>query len=163
MKNIDILVLSSILGTTIVGSYVYYLSISSNSLIEKMWVGIEKQYRIIYGVMMVLATIGFLSLMYYALNNSIKEKQQFTILLMLILVPAIFWMGLTYHSLKKNNRSRDVSFVLLMTALGSIGMSLFLHKNKVDEMVQKLFALFTFHVTLLDGIIWNYKYINYVA
>ena len=33
MKNIDILVLSSILGTIILGSYVYYLSIST--LLEK--------------------------------------------------------------------------------------------------------------------------------
>ncbi len=161
MKNINLLVLSSILGVTILGSYVYYLSISSPNLREKMWVGIDKQYTKIYRFMMIMATIGFFALMYYTINNDIKDKQNFTILLLLILIPSIFWMGLTYNSLKKNNRSIIVSLVLLLTALGSIGMSLFLYKNKVDEIVQKLFALFTIHVTLLDGIIWNYNYIKY--
>ena len=161
MKNINLLVLSSILGVTILGSYVYYLSISSPNLREKMWVGIDKQYTKIYRFMMIMATIGFFALMYYTINNDIKDKKNFTILLLLILIPSIFWMRLTYHSLKNNNRSLIVILVLLLTALGSIGMSLFLYKNNVDDIVQKLFALFTVHVTLLDGIIWNYKYINY--
>ena len=158
MNNIDLIILIAILGILILSSYYYYISKSNSSINEKLWANIDKKYRSIYIVMMLAATIGFLSLVYYISNNTIENKLLFTIILMFILIPAIFWMGLTYESIKINKKSGYVSLVLLLTAFASVYMSILLNKMNVENITQILFGFFTLHVTLLDGLIWNYKY-----
>jgi len=158
MNNSELIILITILGISILSSYYYFISKNNTSINEKLWVNIEKKYRSIYIAMMLAATIGFLSLVYYIINNTIENKLLFTIVLMFILIPAIFWMGLTYTSIKNNKKSGYVSFVLLLTAFASVYMSVLLNKMDVNNIIQILFGFFTLHVTLLDGIIWNYKY-----
>tara|TARA_B100001250_G_C19635010_1_gene715539 strand:- start:5 stop:496 length:492 start_codon:yes stop_codon:yes gene_type:complete len=158
MNNTNLIILITILGILILSSYYYFISKNNSEINEKLWANINKKYRSIYIVMMLAATIGFLSLVYYISNNKIENKLLFTIVLMFILIPAIFWMGLTYESIKINKKSGYVSLVLLLTAFASVYMSVLLNKMNVNNITQILFGLFTFHVTILDGFIWNYKY-----
>ena len=69
-------------------------------------------------------------------------------------------MGPTYHSIKNNKYDFVVPMVLVLTALGAISLSSLLYINKVDVITQVLFLLFTLHVTILDGTIWNLKYVK---
>ena len=158
MNNIDLIILITILGILILSSYYYYISKSNSDINEKLWVNIHEKYRPIYILMMLAATIGFLSLVYYISNNEIDNKLLFSVILMFILIPAIFWMGLTYESIRINKKSPYVTIVLLLTCLASVYMSVLLNQMNIDNIIQLLFSLFTIHVTLLDGIIWNYKY-----
>tara|TARA_B100000674_G_C37964286_1_gene973742 strand:+ start:3195 stop:3689 length:495 start_codon:yes stop_codon:yes gene_type:complete len=160
MNNISLFVSMTILGVCIIGTYIHYIRKSSSDLVNKMWVGIPKKYRPIYMVMMILATIGFLSFVFYTTTSKIKNYKLVVFSVLLILVPAIFWMGSTYHSLKNNTYSWIVPMVLVLTGIGAIILSGLLYLNRVNHIIQLLFLLFTLHVTILDGYIWNYKYIS---
>ena len=160
MNNIELFIGMTILGIMIISTYFYYIGKSSTELVDKLWVGIDKKYRPLYTIMMIFATIGFLAFAYYTSTNEVENYMLVVTAVLLILIPAIFWMGPTYYSIKNNKYDFVVPMVLILTALGAISLSSLLYINKVNVITQVLFLLFTLHVTILDGTIWNLKYVN---
>jgi len=102
-QQIILLIINTIGGGAVLGSYVYILKSTPNSA-DALWGGVPSWLRPVYTASMVLSALGYFAFLYFILFRLVPEDvvitnrfgfSLFHIVFLGILVPSALWMPLT--------------------------------------------------------------------
>ena len=150
----------------------YYNGLSKEpELSSKLWGGVPSVLHRIIIIFMFISAIGYFFFTYNFLFNVDPNKVLFFnkfsywslhVLYLLILIPSMLWIKLTFRYMMSGN---SLDWIFVVTALSCVAIaSIFLFLFTIDlNMETKPFiyltsiigaAIFTFHTLFLDGLIW---------
>ena len=169
-QQIILLVINIIGGAAVIGSYVYGLRTYPEGA-GTLWGGVPASIRLIYGISMILAALGYFAFIYFILfrlapgDVIIADRFGYSLfyaIFLVILIPSIFWMPFTHAYIGSSGSGMwlgirtvlalvGIASIALVWALLSLGMKL--------PSVPYWFAVtgsayFAFHTVILDAIIW---------
>ncbi|MFC1847687.1 hypothetical protein ACFLXV_00030 [Chloroflexota bacterium] len=169
-QQIILLIINIIGGAAVIGSYVYGLLTHPGSVIA-LWGGVPESVRLVYGVSMVIAALGYLSFMYLILFRLIPADVKisgrfnfnlFYVIFLGVLIPSALWMPLTYELIDNYSTGIwiGVRTVLIIVGLSSCALvwALMSIKNRKPGLPY-WFAIagssyFAFHTAVLDMLLW---------
>ena len=166
MKNFC-LIIYILGGLGVLATYTHglYTNHENSSL---LWGGIPESIRVWYVVGMILAAIGYLFSSYYIFFVNSNNYIYFSLAYILILVPSVFWMPLTF---KYIYNQQDfywflIKLALFLVAFGSFLCVIFLIYFKPKNLNLSYIlgltgsVLFFLHTFILDSILWPYFFKN---
>lgn len=159
------LLINILSGPLVILSYI--LGIGSNN-IDILWGGVPEDIRGVYSLSMLLGALSFFIFTIYIFKNLIKKgylipySSYINLFYLLILIPSALWIPLVSNMVISPNDITwiEIRSVLMMVALGSLGLLLLLIKTspklKSRAYYLTIIALFwfIFHTGILDAIIW---------
>lgn len=158
-------------GVAVLGSYAYGIA-THPSPGNALWGGVSASLRPLYQASMLAAAVGYFLFTYHLFFVVKPEEARtyaglgyggFNLLYLLILVPSMLWMSLTFSYVAQPTAIGWVLVrgVLFAVALGSIGMLVAIvrlgaggHRASFAAAVLGA-ALFALHTTVLDAIVWT--------
>jgi len=178
-----LLIVQSILGTLVVGSYIWlaiFSKISSEEL-EVFWAGLSpRKHRNIFFFWfgsMVLTVASFLYMTYqfiwqsedwFVFNVSFDHNRQYLLACYVVfLVSASAWAPLTLYSIRYGGTYKFMVIISLwLTALASVGFAVFIFniaENTIDSptvltLLKTGAIIVVFHHVILDAIYWGYTF-----
>jgi hypothetical protein len=169
-QHIILLVINVIGGAAVIGSYIFGLRVQSGGA-NILWGGIPENIRLVYGISMILAALGYFAFMYYIffrLNPSevsIAGTFNFSLfyaIFLVILIPSALWMPLTNMYVGNPNTGMWiwVRIILILVGLDSIALvwALLSLQTKTPGISYWLAVVgsgyFAFHTAILDAIVW---------
>lgn len=177
-----LLIVQSILGTLVVGSYIWlaiFSKISSEEL-EVFWAGLSpRKHRNIFFFWfgsMVLTVASFLYMTYqfiwqsedwFVFNVSFDHNRQYLLACYVVfLVSASAWAPLTFYSIRYGSYKNLVILCLCLTAISSVGFAVFIfntaENTTTDSTVLTLLKIgvmiIVLHHVILDAIYWSYTF-----
>tara|TARA_B110001469_G_scaffold125684_2_gene141593 strand:- start:3800 stop:4351 length:552 start_codon:yes stop_codon:yes gene_type:complete len=171
-NKIFLLLINIIVGGMLLYSYYYYIKYGGVS-VKDLW-GKAYPYRVVYGISMIVAAIGYIAVMVWTLVNATKSQNglvsDLIIAQIVIIAVSLLWLPLTIMFAKSKTKPPDVMIsiiiVLLIVAVASIQQVLIVNKLKPVGTKNKLLAaghkaviagavLFAIHTVFLDGLGWN--------
>ena len=169
-QQIILLVINIIGGAAVIGSYIFGLKAQSGGA-NVLWGGVPESIRLVYGLSMILAALGYFAFTYYIFLRLIPSEvtiagvfnfSLFYAIFLLILIPSALWMPLT--NLYVSNPSIGtwiwIRTVLALVGVASIALllSLLSLETKVPGISYWLAIVgsgyFAFHTAILDAIVW---------
>lgn len=159
-------------GAFVLASYAYGLTQTPNG-VATLWGGVPESIRPIYGVGMILATLGYLSCCYYLFFHVNAKSARifnyfsfniFTFIYLIILIPSMLFIYLTLNmtlapSLFTWIFLRTILLVVALGALLMIAALLGLNTRFAHWAYWLALAgssLFFLHTFILDALVWPY-------
>lgn len=127
-QQIILLIINIIGGAAAIGSYIFGLKAQSGGA-NVLWGGVPESIRLIYGISMILAALGYFAFIYYIFFRLIPSEvtiagvfnfSLFYAIFLLILIPSALWMPLT--NLYVSNPSIG-TWIWIRTVLALVGMA----------------------------------------
>ena len=171
IQKVILVLINLIFGSMVL--YSYYNGISKEpQLSAKLFGGIPSILHPIIICFMFISAIGYLFFTYNFLVNADVNKTLFfnkfgysslNLLYLLVLIPSMLWMNLTFKYMKSGN-SLDWALIVAMlfcVGIASIFLLLFTVDMKTEGNTYVYLAsvigssIFAFHTLFLDAIIWT--------
>ena len=177
----SLLITQLILGTLVVGSYIwlaFFSKISSEEL-EAFWAGLSpKKHRNIFFFWfgsMILTVASFLYMTYqfiwqyesvFVFDVSFNQNKQYLLACYVVfLVSASAWAPLTLYSIRNGTYKNLVIISLWITAISCVGFAVFIFNsaaNSIDSTTLTLLkigvVIIVSHHVILDAIYWSYTF-----
>lgn len=169
-NQIIVLIVNILGGIAVIGSYVQGIMTHPGSG-NALWGGVPSSMRLLYGLGMLLAAIGYFAFSYFILFRinpdglkitGIFNYLSFAVIFFVILTASTFWMPLTYVMIANPNNGTWISIriVLVLVGIGALLLVLALLTMRPKELsLAYWFAVggavaFCLHTGILDAIIW---------
>ena len=170
IQKVALILINVIFGSMVLLSYYNGLT-KEPQLSAKLWGGVPSILHPIIITFMFISAVGYFFFTYNFLFNVDANKIFFLnrfnywslhILYLLILIPSMLWIKLTFKYMMSGN---SLDWIFVVIALSSVAIaSIFLFLFTIDlNMIAKPFiyltsiigvSIFTFHTLFLDGFIW---------
>jgi len=127
-----LLAIMAVGGAAVIGSYIHGFATHPGSA-ETLWGGVSGGLRIINYCIMILAALGFFAFSYWLFFRLNPDDVQiagkfgfwiFDVIFLVILIPSILWMPLTYAYLANPSTALWISIrvVLALVGVGALGL-----------------------------------------
>jgi hypothetical protein len=169
-QQVILLIINVVGGIAVIGSYVQGLLTHPEGA-NALWGGIVESVRPVYGISMILATLGYFAFLYFILLRLVPSEARiankfgfnlFHFIFLGILVPSALWMPLTYAMIDSpsNGLWIGIRTVLIIVGLASCALVwalLTLQKKKPTKSYRLAVigsGYFCFHTAVLDMVFW---------
>ena len=170
-QKITLVLINLIFGSMVL--YSYYAGVTKEpDLSVKLWGGVPSILQPFIVSCMFISAIGYFFFTYNFLVNVNPDNAMFLnkfnywylhILYLLVLIPSMLWIDLTYKYMKSGSTFDwyVVVAVLFCVAIASIILFLFIVDTKIEDKnfiyLASVFggSFFVFHTLFLDGLIWT--------
>ena len=171
IQKLSLILINLIFGSMVL--YSYYIGVNKEpELSLKLWGGVPSILQPIIISFMFISAIGYFFFTYNFLFNVDADNVLFLgkfnywslhILYLLVLIPSMLWIDLTYKYMKTGNQLDWIIIVsvLFCVAIASIFLFLFTIDTKLENKNFIYLAsvigssIFVFHTLFLDGLIWT--------
>ena len=171
LQKITLILINLIFGSMVL--YSYYSGVTKEPALSlRLWGGVPTILQPLIVACMFISAVGYFFFTYNFLTNVDVQNVMFLnrfnywtlhIIYLLILIPSMLWIDLTYKYMKSGSTFDwyIVVFVLFCVAIASVILFLFTidtefnNKNFIYLASVCGVSFFVFHTLFLDGLIWT--------